>query len=133
MIYLQFCAYGSWDSLFPISMSPMFSKCMSPDSRTLFLMTSLQYYCILGLAEIKTLHPRDKIMHKSRGFIKRREAGIFPFYPCMFPLLLLINLYRVNRQILSNHPPSSTRYPDAKKVYETPAKDVGCAGNKITG
>ena len=27
------------------------------ESRTLFLMTSLQYYCILGLAEIKTLHP----------------------------------------------------------------------------
>ena len=25
-------------------------------------MTSLQFYCILGLAEIKTLHPRDKIM-----------------------------------------------------------------------
>ena len=29
----------------------------------------------------------------TRGFIKRREAGIFPFYSCMFPLLLLINLY----------------------------------------
>ena len=43
-----------------------------------------------------------------RGFIKRREAGIFPFYSGMFPLLLLINLYRVNRQILSNHPPTST-------------------------
>ena len=27
-------------------------------------MTSLQYFCILGLAEIKTLHPRDKIMSK---------------------------------------------------------------------
>ena len=26
--------------------------------------TSLQYYCILGLIEIKTLHPRDKIMRK---------------------------------------------------------------------
>ena len=24
-------------------------------------MTSLQYYCILGLAEIKTLHPRDRL------------------------------------------------------------------------
>ena len=43
----------------------------------------------------------------TRGFIKRREAGIFPFYSCMFPLLLLINLYRVNRQILSNHLPTS--------------------------
>ena len=43
-----------------------------------------------------------------RGFIKRREAGIFPFYSGMFPLLLLINLYRVNRQILSNHPPTLT-------------------------
>ena len=26
------------------------------ESKTLFLMTSLQNYCILGLAEIKTLH-----------------------------------------------------------------------------
>ena len=34
------------------------------ESRTLFLMTSLKYYCILGLAEIKTLHPSDKIMRK---------------------------------------------------------------------
>ena len=34
------------------------------ESRTLFLMTSLQYYCILGLVEIITLHPRDKIMRK---------------------------------------------------------------------
>ena len=25
-------------------------------------MTSLQYHCIMGLAEMKTLHPRDKIM-----------------------------------------------------------------------
>ena len=41
-----------------------------------------------------------------RGFIKRREAGIFPFYSGMFPLLLLINLYRVYKQILSNHPPT---------------------------
>ena len=37
---------------------------------------------------------------------ERREAGIFPFYSGMFPLLLLINLYRVYRQILSNHPPT---------------------------
>ena len=54
------------------------------------------------------------------GFIKRREAGIFPFYSGMFPLLLLTNLYRVYRQILSNHPPTLPRYPDAKKVNETP-------------
>ena len=38
------------------------SQLQTYESRTLFLMTSLQYYCILGLAEIKTLHPRDKIM-----------------------------------------------------------------------
>ena len=41
-----------------------------------------------------------------RGFIKRREAGIFPFYSGMFPLLLLKKMYRVYRQILSNHPPT---------------------------
>ena len=34
------------------------------EARTLFLMTSLQYYCILGLTEIKTLHPWDNIMRK---------------------------------------------------------------------
>ena len=51
---LQFCAYESWDSLFfPISMSPTANS----EPRTQFLMTSLQYYCILGLAEIKNLHP----------------------------------------------------------------------------
>ena len=42
----------------------------------------------------------------SRGFIKRREAGIFPFYSGMVPLLLMINLYRVYRQTLSNYPPT---------------------------
>ena len=36
------------------------SQLQTYESRTLFLMTSLQYHCILGLAEIKTLHPRDK-------------------------------------------------------------------------
>ena len=40
------------------------SQLQTYESRTLFLMTSLQYYCILRLAEIKTLHPRDKIMRK---------------------------------------------------------------------
>ena len=35
-------------------------KLQTYESRTLFLMTSLQYSCILGLAEIKTLHLRDK-------------------------------------------------------------------------
>ena len=28
------------------------------ESRIPFLMTSLQYYCMLGLTEIKTLHPQ---------------------------------------------------------------------------
>ena len=37
-------------------------KLMSPEHS--FFMPSLQYYCILGLAEMKTLHPRDKIMLK---------------------------------------------------------------------
>ena len=44
-------AYGSWDSLLSISMSP---NCKNYESKTLFLMTSLQFYCIPGLAEIKT-------------------------------------------------------------------------------
>ena len=37
------------------------------ESRILFLMTSLQYYCILRLAKIKTLHPRDKKSAKNAG------------------------------------------------------------------
>ena len=34
------------------------------ESKTLVFMTSLQYHCILGLAEMKTLHRREKIMLK---------------------------------------------------------------------
>ena len=48
----------------------------------------------------------DSNIYIVRGFIKRREAAIFPFYSGMFPLLLLINLYRVYRQVLSNHLPT---------------------------
>ena len=55
-----------------------------------------------------------------RSFINRREAGIFPFYSGMFPLLLLINLYRVYMEPLPNHPPTLPRYLDVKKVNETP-------------
>ena len=51
MIHLQFWAYGSWDSLFPNINE---SQLQTYESQTLFLMTSLQYYCIPGLAEIKT-------------------------------------------------------------------------------
>ena len=59
VIHLQFWAYGSLDSMFPISMSPTENLRV----QNTILMTNLQYYCILELAEIKTLHPRDKIMH----------------------------------------------------------------------
>ena len=37
------------------------------ESRTLFLMTSLQYYCILGLAEIKICIPETKLCTKDAG------------------------------------------------------------------
>ena len=40
------------------------SNCKLITSKILFFMTSLQYHCILGLSEMKTLHPRDKIMCK---------------------------------------------------------------------
>ena len=59
VINLQFWPYGSWESLFLISMRPS-CKLMSPEHY--FFIKSLQYHCTLGLAEIKTLHPRDKIM-----------------------------------------------------------------------
>ena len=55
---------------------------------------------------LNSLHVLLGLSPVCRGFIKRREAGILPFYSGMFPLLLLINLYRVYRQILSNHPPT---------------------------
>ena len=60
VIHLQFWAYGSCTRCFPYQGVQL----LTYESRTLFLLTSLQYYCILGLAEIKTLHPRDKIMRK---------------------------------------------------------------------
>ena len=79
---------------------------------------------LISFLYIQTLHndwsPIEDV-HRRRGFIKRREAGIFPFYSGMFPLLLLINLYRVYMQILSYHPPTLPWYPNAKKVNETPA------------
>ena len=60
VIHLQFWVYGSCTRCFPYQGVQL----QTYESRTLFLLTSLQYYCILGLAEIKTLHPRDKIMCK---------------------------------------------------------------------
>ena len=40
------------------------SQLQTYESRTLFLMTSLQYHCILRLVEVKRLHPKGKIMRK---------------------------------------------------------------------
>ena len=69
VIHSQFCANGSWDSLFPTATANIkaLGQLQTYEPRTLFLMTSLQYYCILGLAEIKTLHPRDKKCAKDAG------------------------------------------------------------------
>ena len=66
---------GSWDLLFPISMSPTANY----ESRKLFLMTSLQYYCILGLAEMKTLHPKTKLTKlcaKDSGCAGNKITGV---------------------------------------------------------
>ena len=50
----------------------LFRKSMSPtadfESRTIYLMTSLQYYCILGLAEIKNCNPETKLCAKDAGY-----------------------------------------------------------------
>ena len=69
VIHLQFCANGSWDSLFPTATANIkaLGQLQTYEPRTLFSMTSLQYFCILGLAEIKTLHPRDKKCAKDAG------------------------------------------------------------------
>ena len=57
-----FTILGLW--VLGIAVSHINESNCKHESRTLFLMTSLQYYCILGLAKIKTLHPRDKIIRK---------------------------------------------------------------------
>ena len=41
------------------------------ESRTLFFMTNMQYYCILGLADIETLHPRAKLISKQDEQVKK--------------------------------------------------------------
>ena len=64
-------------------------KLMSKKLRTLFLMTSLQYYCILGLAEIKTLHPREKNMRK-RCRMRRSQN-----HCKMLLSYILINLFHI--------------------------------------
>ena len=46
-----------------------------------------EFNVIMQVVSNKSIPPYN------RGFIKRREAGIFPFYSGMFPLLLLIDLY----------------------------------------
>ena len=61
VIHLQFWAY--WVLGLAVSHINE-SNCKNYESRTHFLMTSLQYYCILGLAVIETLHTRDKFMRK---------------------------------------------------------------------
>ena len=45
-------------------------------------MAILQYHCILGLAEIKTLHPRDKIMSKDAGC--EGKKSLFDLCECSF-------------------------------------------------
>ena len=60
VIHLQFWAYGSWDLLFPISMSSTANLCVQNtifNDKSAILMHP-------GTAEIKTLYPRDKIMRK---------------------------------------------------------------------
>ena len=64
-VILIYWACGSWDSLFPKSMSPTANLWVQ--NTILFFMTSLQYNCILGLAKIKTLHPKDKIVSEYAG------------------------------------------------------------------
>ena len=44
------------------------SQLQTYKSRTIFLMTSLQYYCFLGLAEIKTCIPETKICANDAGY-----------------------------------------------------------------
>ena len=60
MIHLQFWVYGSWDSLFPISMSPN-CKLMSPEH---YFYDKSAILLHPGTRWNKTLHPRDKIMRK---------------------------------------------------------------------
>ena len=67
------------------------SQLQTYESRTLFLMTSLQYYCILGLAEIKTLHLRDKIMHKRCRMRRSQNDCFYSSVRCWYFPLMTIN------------------------------------------
>ena len=66
VIHLQFCAYGSWDSLF---FNIIESQLQTYESKTLFLMTSLEYYCIPGLAEIKTYAQKMQDAQETKSLI----------------------------------------------------------------
>ena len=79
--------------MFPITMSP------TAESRTLFFMTSLQYHCILGLSERKTLHSSAKVKVKYAGCAGKKKSlqvgliqaglsikiqGLFKDFPTVF-------------------------------------------------
>ena len=98
MIHLQFWAYGCWYSLFLISMSP---SCKLMSLEHYFFIISLQYHCALGHAEIKTLHPRDKIM--SKRYRMRRWNITATLLPNLLPNLLpiLVPSLTINDHTLS--------------------------------
>ena len=50
------------------------------ESRTLFLMTSLQYYCILGLAEIKTASRRQNYAQKMQDEQVTKSLKVQAFF-----------------------------------------------------
>ena len=58
------------------------------ESQTLFFMEILQYHCILGLAEIKILHPREKIDSKMQ------DAQVKKITECIvMPISKICTLY----------------------------------------
>ena len=60
------------------------SQLQTYESFTLFLMTSLQYYCIPGLAEIKTCAQKMQDAQVTKSLLKRKPKLVFTsHYPLM--------------------------------------------------
>ena len=82
VIYLQFGLMVPGTHCFPYQ----WVQLQTYESRTLFLMKILQYHCILGLAEIKTLHHWDKVMSKKCRMHRQQNHWL----RCVFFLILVM-------------------------------------------
>ena len=75
MLSDSFTIFGLW--VLGLSVSHINeSQLQTFESRSLFFMISLQYHCILGLTEIKTLHPKKKLCAKDAGWAGKKSLHV---------------------------------------------------------